>query len=80
MVRQAGGQALALRADVGVEKEVAEVFQQISASVKQIDILINNAGVELYKDFLQLNLRNGTVCWLSISAASITVPNKEFRL
>jgi NAD(P)-dependent dehydrogenase (short-subunit alcohol dehydrogenase family) len=53
MVRQAGGQALALRADVGVEKDVAEAFQQIAASLKQIDILINNAGVELYKDFLQ---------------------------
>src|SRR5688500_3238851 len=53
MVRQKGGQALALRADVGIEQEVAEAFRQIDATFKQIDILINNAGVELYKDFLQ---------------------------
>jgi NAD(P)-dependent dehydrogenase (short-subunit alcohol dehydrogenase family) len=52
MVRQKGGQALALRADVGIEQEVAEAFRQIDGTFEQIDILINNAGVELYKDFL----------------------------
>ena len=53
LIRQKGGQALALRADVGVEKEVTEAFRQIGANFVQIDILINNAGVELYKDFLE---------------------------
>jgi len=53
MVRQGGGQAFALRADVGVEEDVVIAFRQIAANLKQIDILINNAGVELYKDFLQ---------------------------
>jgi len=53
MVRQKGGQALALRADVGIEPEVANAFRRIDASFEQIDILINNAGVELYKDFLE---------------------------
>jgi NAD(P)-dependent dehydrogenase (short-subunit alcohol dehydrogenase family) len=53
MVRQTSGQALALRADVGIEQEVAVAFRQIDATFEQIDILINNAGVELYKDFLE---------------------------
>jgi NAD(P)-dependent dehydrogenase (short-subunit alcohol dehydrogenase family) len=53
MVRNAGGKGLALRADVGIEKEVVEAFRQIAAHFEQVDILINNAGVELYKDFLQ---------------------------
>jgi NAD(P)-dependent dehydrogenase (short-subunit alcohol dehydrogenase family) len=53
MVRQKGGQAFAVAADVGIEREVAEAFRQIDANFHQIDILINNAGVELYKDFLQ---------------------------
>jgi NAD(P)-dependent dehydrogenase (short-subunit alcohol dehydrogenase family) len=52
MVRQKGGQALALRADVGIEQEVADALRQIGANFEQVDILINNAGVELYKDFL----------------------------
>ena len=52
MVRQKSGQALALRADVGIEQEVADAFRQIDANFEQVDILINNAGVELYKDFL----------------------------
>lgn len=53
MVRQAGGKAFALKADVGIENEVAEAFRRIAAEFGQVDILINNAGVELYKDFLQ---------------------------
>ena len=53
MVVQKGGQSLALVADVGIEKEVADAFRQIDARFKKIDILINNAGVELYKDFLE---------------------------
>ncbi len=53
LIRQAGGEAFPRRADVGIESEVADAFQQIVAELKQIDILINNAGVELYKDFLQ---------------------------
>jgi NAD(P)-dependent dehydrogenase (short-subunit alcohol dehydrogenase family) len=53
VVRQKGGQAFAIAADVGIEKEVADAFRQIAANFEQIDILINNAGVELYKDFLQ---------------------------
>jgi len=53
MVRKAGARAVALRTDVGVEKEVAEAFRQIASQFAQVDILINNAGVELYKDFLQ---------------------------
>src|SRR5262245_35041437 len=53
LVRQKGGYALPLAADVGIEKEVANAFKQIDASFEQVDILINNAGVELYKDFLE---------------------------
>ena len=53
MVRQKGTQAFAVAADVGIEKEVVDAFRQIDANFEQIDILINNAGVELYKDFLQ---------------------------
>ena len=53
MVRQKGGRAFPVGADVGVEKEVAGAFRQIGKNFEQIDILINNAGVELYRDFLQ---------------------------
>src|SRR5258706_5366722 len=53
LVRQRGGQALALGADVGIENEVADAFRKFGANFERLDILINNAGVELYKDFLQ---------------------------
>src|SRR5678816_2168419 len=68
LVRQKGGQALALRADVGIEQEVAEAFRQIGANFEQIDILINNAGVELYKDLSLIHISEPTRL-LSISYA-----------
>jgi len=45
--------AFALSCDVGIEKEVVDAFGQIATHFAQIDILINNAGMELYRDFLQ---------------------------
>jgi len=53
LVGRSGGQALAVSADVGIEEEVIGAFRELASSLKKIDILINNAGVELYKDFLQ---------------------------
>jgi NAD(P)-dependent dehydrogenase (short-subunit alcohol dehydrogenase family) len=53
LVGRSGGQACAVRADVGIEAEVIRAFQQLASGLKRIDLLINNAGVELYKDFLQ---------------------------
>jgi len=53
MVRKKGGKAVAVAADVGIENQVDDAFRQINANFDQINILINNAGVELYKDFLQ---------------------------
>ena len=53
LVRRSGGQALPVRADVGVEEQIVSAFQQLGSGLKKIDVLINNAGVELYKDFLQ---------------------------
>src|SRR5262245_26464029 len=53
VVRQKGGRAFAVGADVGIEKEVAAAFRQIGTNFEQIDILVNNAGIELYRDFLE---------------------------
>ena len=46
------GNVLPWRADVGVEGEVAEAFRQMGATFDSIDILMNNAGVEPYKNSL----------------------------
>ncbi len=40
----AGGRALALEADVGVEREVVRLFQQIDAQLGPLAALVNNAG------------------------------------
>jgi NAD(P)-dependent dehydrogenase (short-subunit alcohol dehydrogenase family) len=41
----AGGEALAVRADVGVEAEVVDLFRQAEAALGPLGALVNNAGV-----------------------------------
>ena len=44
-VRQAGGRALALRADVSREPDVLAMFAAVDAEFGRLDALVNNAGV-----------------------------------
>ena len=44
-IRAAGGEAVALQADVGRPAEVARLFAELDAALGTLDVLINNAGI-----------------------------------
>ncbi|HEY5893923.1 MAG TPA: SDR family oxidoreductase [Chthoniobacterales bacterium] len=44
-IKTAGGQAIAVQADVSVPSEVAGLFDQAEAAFGGIDIIVNNAGI-----------------------------------
>lgn len=44
-IRQSGGQAMAVRADVAREEQVLAMFEQIDAKFGRLSALVNNAGV-----------------------------------
>ena len=44
-IRAAGGEAVALQADVGRSDEVARLFERLDAEFGALDVLVNNAGV-----------------------------------
>jgi NAD(P)-dependent dehydrogenase (short-subunit alcohol dehydrogenase family) len=44
-IQAAGGQAVALQADVGKLREVERMFVQLDAAFGTLDVLVNNAGV-----------------------------------
>lgn len=44
-IREAGGTAVAIQADVAVEADVVRLFQEVDAKLGRISGLINNAGV-----------------------------------
>lgn len=44
-IRQAGGQAMAVQADVASEAEVVAMFEKIDAKFGRLSALVNNAGV-----------------------------------
>lgn len=44
-IRQAGGQAMAVQADVAVEAQVVAMFEKVDAKFGRLGALVNNAGV-----------------------------------
>ena len=44
-IRNAGGEAVALQADVGQQAEVVAMFQRLDDTLGTVDVLVNNAGV-----------------------------------
>ncbi len=53
-IREAGGQAVALRADVANVASVDAMLSEVVAQFGKIDVLVNNAGIEQQKPFLQI--------------------------
>jgi len=48
-IRAAGGEAIAVRADVSKTAEVKALFDATIAKFGKVDLLINNAGIAIYK-------------------------------
>ena len=44
-IREAGGEAIALQADVGQLVQVERMFAQLDAAFGKLDVLVNNAGI-----------------------------------
>ncbi len=72
-IREAGGEAFAIGADVGDEAAVAAMVEQVTDSLGPIEILVNNAGItrddlvlrmspEAWDDVVATNLRSAYLC------------------
>jgi len=44
-VKAAGGRAIAIKADVGVEHDIIEMFRTVDRELGPLDCLVNNAGI-----------------------------------
>ena len=68
-IRSAGGRAIAIRADVSVSAEVADMAARVASELGPIDVLVNNAGVAVTgvreEDFdreIAVNLKSAFLC------------------
>jgi 3-oxoacyl-[acyl-carrier protein] reductase len=72
-IRSAGGEAVAVAADVGDGAAVADMFAAISTAFGPVEILVNNAGItrddlvlrmapDAWDDVLRTNLRSAYLC------------------
>lgn len=67
-IRKAGGQAIALKANVSSEGEVQEMFKRMFDEFGTIDIMVNNAGVQKDADFLGMTLQQ----WQTVIDINLT--------
>jgi 3-oxoacyl-[acyl-carrier protein] reductase len=72
-IRSAGGEAVAVAADVGDESAVADMFAAVGAALGPVEILVNNAGItrddlvlrmaaDAWDEVLRTNLRSAFLC------------------
>ncbi|MBS0418058.1 MAG: SDR family oxidoreductase [Proteobacteria bacterium] len=67
-IRALGVRALAIRADVGDETQVGEMFRRMIEELGTIDILVNNAGLQQDAPFHELTLAQ----WNKVLAVNLT--------
>ena len=56
-IRDLGGEAMAIRADITREEDVAELVAQVNSHYGTVDILVNNAGVTTPESFVDLTVK-----------------------
>lgn len=72
-ITASGGKALGVRGDVGDERSVAAAFSAVTDALGDIDILINNAGIDstspladmpldMWDEMMRVNLRSMFLC------------------
>ena len=54
-IKQLGVDAIAVRADVRSINQIADMFQLVTDHFQQLNILVNNAGIQTWKPFLELS-------------------------
>ena len=68
VIENGGGSAIAVRADVGSEPEILELFNECDQRIGRVDVLINNAGIvspiAKLEQYTEERLR--TICQINI--------------
>ncbi len=67
-IQAAGGEAIAIQADVSQEDQVLNLFAQTFATFGTIDILVNNAGVQVDQPFTEMTLE----AWNKVISINLT--------
>ncbi|SDD24108.1 glucose 1-dehydrogenase [Mucilaginibacter pineti] len=67
-IKAAGGEAIAIQADVSHEEEVKAMFAQMFETYGTIDILVNNAGLQKDSKFVDMTLAD----WNTVISINLT--------
>jgi len=57
-ITERGGSLHAICTDVSSEASIQNAFQEITSHYQTIDVLVNNVGVEFYKDFVSVSVED----------------------
>lgn len=63
VIKQSGGRAVALQADVGIEDEASGLVSRVESELGPVDVLINNAGITRDRLVLQMSEEDWDATW-----------------
>jgi NAD(P)-dependent dehydrogenase (short-subunit alcohol dehydrogenase family) len=69
-IKQKGGEALALPADLTQEGEIVELFALVKRTFGRLDVLVNNAGISTHRETEEISLDY----WRAALDINITAP------
>lgn len=58
IIKNAGGEAFSVKADVGDQKDVTRMFDRLFSEYTKLDILISNAGIQKDAPFTKMSLED----------------------
>jgi glucose 1-dehydrogenase len=67
-IRNGGGEAIAIRADVGNESDVETLFRETLGAFGGLDLLVSNAGLQKDAAFMDMTLQD----WNTVIAVNLT--------
>ena len=67
-IENAGGRAIAVKADVSNEEEVRQMFKELIAHFGTLDILVNNAGIQKDASIVDMTLAE----WQAVINVNLT--------
>jgi glucose 1-dehydrogenase len=67
-IEEKGGRAMAIKADISDEQQVTAMFRQVSSSFGTLDILINNAGIQVDAGIVEMSLAQ----WRQVLEVNLT--------
>lgn len=78
-IRDGGGEAIAIRTDVGKEADILALFAEVKKTLGPVDVLVNNAALRVKNEFLEMSVAEWDVMFNICTRATFLASREAIR-